>query len=130
MSGTERLDSAAKATDSPRDEISLDRRLWEAREEITELKGRLAEQLERERILELEIAAVRRDLKVKQEYAAALERSTEERQVYIDWLQTHFDIERARADAVADELRAERSRISYRLSQPLIVLLKGRRPSQ
>jgi hypothetical protein len=126
MSGTD----PTEAIDSLKDEISLDRRLWEAREEITELKGRLAEQLERERILELEVVAVRRDLKVKLEYAAALERSVEERQRYIDWLQTHFDIERARADAVADELRAERSRISYRVSRQLIRLLKGRRPSR
>lgn len=91
-----------------------------ARQEIAELRMRLAEEIERERILELEIAAVRKDIEVKQTYATALEETAEERKAYTQWLQAHFDLERSRAEAAEAELAAERSRLYYRLLRPVI----------
>jgi hypothetical protein len=125
MSGTEQLDGTPEAA-GPVDQTPLDRRLWEAEEEIVELRSRLAEQTERERILELEIGAVRKDLEVKVTYAEALERAADERQGYVAWLQHHYDAERQRADQASAELQAERSRLFYRAAQPLIRLLRGR----
>ncbi len=137
MSGTEQLEGAEQLPGpGPSEpgpaaaEGTADRRLWEARQEVAELKARLAEELERERILELEIAAVRKDLEVKIAYAEALEEAAEERKGYMAWLQRHVDVERNRADDAAAELAAERARILYRVSQPLIRALRGRsRPS-
>lgn len=96
------------------------RRLWAVEEELAELRMRLAEQLERERILELELAAARKDLQVKVTYADALDKAAEERNRHVEWLQAHFDEERERADRLTAELAAERSRIYYRILQPLL----------
>lgn len=129
MSGTGQLHGSSDQFEGAEAEIgeSPDRSLWEAREEITELRTRLAEEIERERILELEIAAAQKDLAVKVEYATALEDAAEERKEYIQWLQTHYDRERARADATADELAAERARLYYRLFQPLLRAVRSQR---
>jgi regulator of replication initiation timing len=126
MTGTEQLQSDPDADGEEEGSLPLDRRLWEAREEIAELRARLAEQLERERILELEIAAVRKDLEVKVAYSEALDKAAEERQNHTYWLQSHFDAERKRADDATAELEAERSRIYYRLAQPVVRALRGR----
>ena len=77
-------------------------------------------------ILELEIAAVRKDLEVKITYAEALEQTAEERKAYVSWLQVHYDFERHRADQATAELQAERSRLYYRMAQPFIRRLRGR----
>ncbi|MDA8046101.1 MAG: hypothetical protein M0Z30_12830 [Actinomycetota bacterium] len=103
-----------------------DRRLWEAQQEVSELRSRLAEEIERERILELEIGAVRKDLEVKVTYARALEEAAEERKAHLAWLQVHFDRERDRADRAEAELAAERSRLYYRIFQPVLRALRGR----
>jgi flagellar biosynthesis chaperone FliJ len=100
------------------------RRLWEAQERMSELESQLAERLERERILELEVSALRRDLAVKVSYTDALERSLEEQQATTRWLQERFDEERRRADALSAELAAERARISYRLVNRAIKTLR------
>jgi hypothetical protein len=124
MSGTEQLQGSAQTT-NPGEGGPLDHRLREAAEEISGLRTRLAEQGERERIQELEIAAARKDLEVKVTYTEALERAAEERQRYVAWLQHHFDVERQRADQATAELQAERARLFYRVSQPVIRLLRG-----
>jgi len=104
------------------------RQLWEAEERIAELEGRLAEGVERQRVLEVELAALRSDLLVKVAYSAALEQAATERQGHIHWLQSHFDAEKQYAGALAAELAAERGRISYRVIQRLIPLVRVRRP--
>jgi hypothetical protein len=93
---------------------------------IAALERRLGEELERERVLDLEVQSLRRDLDVKAAYVKAMEDGADERQRQTAWLQEHFDVERKRADALAAELTAERARISYRIMQ-LIVRLSGRR---
>jgi regulator of replication initiation timing len=103
------------------------RQLWEARERLSELEARLAEQVERERILELEVAALRRDLSVKVAYADALERSADEQRASVAWLQERFDDERRRAEQLSKELTAERARISYRMINRLITLVRPAR---
>ena len=92
---------------------------------IAALERRLAEELERERVLDLEVQSLRRDLDVKAAYVRAMEDGADERQRQTAWLQEHFDSERRRADALAAELAAERARISYRIMQ-LMVRLSGR----
>jgi ribonuclease HI len=92
---------------------------------IAALERRLAEELERERVLDLEVQSLRRDLDVKAAYVKAMEEGADERQRQTAWLQEHFDIERKRADALAAELAAERARVSYRIMQ-LVVRLSRR----
>lgn len=124
MSGNGELRKADPATEGPEAgrSVTVDagQRLTPPEEELADLRQRLAEQIERERILELELAAARKDLQVKNTYADALERAADERRRHLDWLQTHFDEERERADRLAAELAAERSRLYYRALQPLL----------
>jgi hypothetical protein len=128
MSGTEQL-AQGQAPGGKQVGDAEDRRLWEAQQEAVELRARLAEEIERERILELEIAAVRKDLEVKVAYAGALEEAAEERKAHVAWLQVHFDRERERADQAEAELAAERARIYYRIFQPVLRALRGRGPT-
>jgi hypothetical protein len=94
---------------------------------VAALERRLAEELERERMLDLEVQSLRRDLDVKAAYVKAMEEGADERQRQTEWLQEHFDVERRRADGLAAELAAERARISYRIAQRLVRLVTGRR---
>lgn len=102
-----------------------DRRLWEAKEEIEELRGRLAAQLERERILEIEVAALRKDLEVKIAYSDAQVDANETLERHLGWLQEHYDIEAERARCLSEELAAERARIYYRLLNPVLHAIRG-----
>ncbi len=99
-------------------------RLEAAGQRIAELEGLLAEHIERERILEVEMAAMRRDLDVKVTYCDVLEATAEERKRYLEWLQSNYDTERRRAGALAAELTAERARLSYRLTRKAVGLIR------
>jgi hypothetical protein len=102
------------------------RLLWEAREQIAELRAQLAEQTERERVLELEVLSLRKDLEVKTAYCEVLERTADEKHSHLTWLQGRFDEERQHARALEAELGAERARVSYRVANRLIGILRPR----
>lgn len=120
--------AAVDATPQSRLEIQT---LSEAEQRIAELDAQYAEQLERERVLEVENAALRRDVAVKVAYATALEQAAEERQTHIIWLQAHFDLERLRAERLSTELAAERARLSYRVARRAIAIVgRGSKPSR
>jgi hypothetical protein len=120
---TEPADPTVEIEAAPASELGA-RQLWETEERVAELEALQAEQLERERVLEVEIAALRRDVDVKVAYATALEEAAEERQSYVLWLQSHFDEERRRAAELSAELSAERARLSYRAVRLLVWILK------
>lgn len=110
------------------------RQTWEQRERIAELEASLAEHVERERIWELELAAMRKDLEVKSAYNTMLERNAMDQRKTIEWLQSraenadsHLAVDRRRVEAleadllaVRRELALERARLSYRLVQPVV----------
>jgi hypothetical protein len=100
---------------------------WEAADRIAELEAICAEQIERERVREVEIAALRRDIDVKVAYAAALEKAADERHDYVTWLQSRYEEASKRATELEAELTAERARVSYRVAQRVISAL-GRSP--
>lgn len=141
-----KLESVAGSTRRPED--ASVHRLGELEDHITQLETRLAERIERERVLTLELAAARRDLEVKSAYNTMLESAAVERQQHVAWLQTHVDrltiehdtlIAEAKAQAEASEnlsrgveslsseLAAERARVSYRMSQAAIGRLQRHR---
>jgi len=117
------------------------RRIYDLREHISELEVTVAERLERERVLTLELAAARRDLEVKAAYNVMLESAALERRQSIEWLQGRVEqLSHELAHAVAEnaghtqqaaaatarvgeltaELAAERARLSYRLAQRVV----------
>lgn len=120
------------------DESPSNRRIWELTERLAELETELAERLERERLNELELAALRKDLEVQGAFQAAMEQAGAERRAHTEWLQARVEelsaatsAQRVRADALkteldeaqadrdrlAAELHAERARVSYRMVQ-------------
>jgi hypothetical protein len=118
-----------------------DQQAWDLAEQVSTLQARLNELLERERVRELELAALRKDVEVKAAYNTMLERAAGENRELIDWLRSRLDdvqgvlepehersaqLERS-LDAAARELQLERQRISYRLAQRVIVPV-ARRP--
>jgi hypothetical protein len=80
---------------------------WELMERVAELETKLAGREERDRIRELELAALRHELELRFAYNSSLERALEEQRM--------FATERARAERAEQALAAERARISYRL---------------
>jgi hypothetical protein len=90
---------------------------WELMERVAELEARLAEREERDRIRELEIAALRHELELRFAYNSSLERALEEQRNIneIIRLLERAETERSRADEAEQLLAAERARISYRL---------------
>lgn len=110
----------------------LGRSLFEAREELEEVRLELRARVEADRMRELELVAARRDLEVKAAYNVMLERSLTQRQEQLDWTRGHIEhldriaqvdlpaaLARAehaehRAAALAAELAAERNRASNR----------------
>ena len=124
MSDSRHLDMIEGESGEPAPGDGPARRLWEARERVAELEGLLAEHVERERVLEVEIAAMRRDLDVKVAYCDVLEATADERGRYLEWLQEHYDIESTRALEVTAQLTAERSRLSYRVTQRVVGVLR------
>jgi hypothetical protein len=126
------LEDASSREEAPMaEEQQDDGAAGDVRGRLAEAERQRAEGEERERILELEVAALRRDLDVKVAYNEALERAATERRRYTEWLQSQVESERERcsnlttqAAALAAELAAERARISYRLAQRVVALLR------
>jgi hypothetical protein len=79
-------DSVGTVTGNGVSPAGVGRREWELSERVTDLEAQLAEQLERERIRELEIISLRRELEVRFAYNSMLEHNALERQKEIDWL--------------------------------------------
>jgi len=84
------------------------------------MEAQLMECRERERVHELEIAALRRELEIRLAYNATLEQDAAERQHHTDWLYSHiehvtsvFEAERHRSNEV---LQGERSRLAKELA--------------
>lgn len=114
------------------DDSMPSRQIYELQEQISELRQRLTEQVERERVLNLELLHARRDVDVKTAYISTLERQLSEAQVgteqaraasegHITWLQKQVDRHQNRADqAVARrrELRRELDAARAELGRP------------
>jgi hypothetical protein len=97
--------------------------------QVDELEDVLAGYVERERVHELEIQALRRDLDLKAIHNVMLDRDVLDQRRHGEWLQTRLDAEaeahrsacshaahlQELLDSARAELAAERSRTSYRI---------------
>jgi hypothetical protein len=92
-------------------------------ERITELETTLAERTERDRIRELEVAALRHELELRFAYNTSLEKALEEER-NLTRVTRMFETERVRADHAEQMLAAERARVSYRVVNRLVMLLR------
>lgn len=96
------------------------RRVWELAETVAELERLLAEAAHRATADLLELAELRRDRDLKADYIRALEErvaTAERRCAELDALLRDAEHRAVRA---ADDLVAERARLSYRVAQRLI----------
>jgi hypothetical protein len=96
---------------------------WELMERITELETTLAEREERDRIRELEIAALRHELELRFAYNSSLEKALEEQRTLTEVTRL-FESERVRADHAERTLAAEQARLSYQVVNRLVRLLR------
>jgi hypothetical protein len=92
-------------------------------ERITELETTLAERQERDSIRELEIAALRHELELRFAYNSSLEKALDEER-NLSRVTLMFETERVRADQAERILAAERARLSYRVVNRLVMLLR------
>ena len=96
---------------------------WGLMERITELETTLAERQERDSIRELEIAALRHELELRFAYNSSLEKALDEER-NLSRVTLMFETERVRADQAERILAAERARLSYRVVNRLVMLLR------
>ena len=93
----------------------LARREWDLRERVAELEAELDKRVERDRIRELELASLRRELEVRFAYNAALEQRVLEHKQELDWMHQQFALQAqgfaAEQERAAAELAAARERV-------------------
>jgi len=92
----------------------LARRAWDLSERVAELEAELDQRIERDRIRELELSSLRRELDVRFAYNAALEERVLEHKQQIDWMHQQFALQvqgfAADQERAAQELAVERER--------------------
>ena len=99
--------------------------MWEAEERIAELEARQSEQLERERVLEVEIAALRRDVDVEVACTRMLRRRRPRSGTATSsGCNRILTRRRQHAERLSAELSAERARLSYRVVRRIVLILK------
>jgi hypothetical protein len=93
----------------------LARRAWTSQERVTELETELDQRIERERIRELELASLRRELEVRFAYNATLEQRMLDHKQQLDWMHEQFALQAqgyaAELERVSQQLVEERARI-------------------